>query len=146
MSEKLKAKRVINGTWGEVWLEGQLIAEAYKFQAKDSFTRENVPMCGSLRDGKKLTKLEGTGSIGMHKVRSRMIRLLHDQVSAGKDPEFTLLAKLDDPDAYGAERVSFTGVQFDDLTLMDWEAGVLGKIETPFSFQNYELLDLIPEG
>lgn len=143
MPEKLSAKRVMNGTFGTVWLEGQRCAEVYKCQAKDSYTRENVAMCGSLRDGKKLSKLEGTGSLGMHKVSSRMITLMSEMVRAGRDPEFTIVSKLDDPDAYGAERIAFTGVQFDDLTLADWEAGVLGKIECPFSFMDYELIDTV---
>ncbi len=146
MNKRNDAKRVMNGTWGEVWLEGNLIAEIYKFQAKDSYTRDNVPMCGSLMDGKKLTKIERTGSLGMYHVRSRMLRLIGDKIRAGNDPEFTIVSKLDDPDAYGAERIAFSGVKFADLTLMDWEAGVLGKIECPFTFQEYEFLDLVPEG
>ncbi|MBR5949128.1 MAG: phage tail tube protein [Clostridia bacterium] len=145
MPEKLTAKRVINGTWGTMWLEGQLVSEVYKLEAKDNYTRENVALCGSLRDGKKLTKLEGTGSIGLHKVNSRMQRLISDKVRAGYDPEFTIVSKLDDPDAYGAERVSITGVQFDNLDIANWEVGVLGKVECPFTFQDYEYLDTIQE-
>lgn len=141
----LSAKRVINGTFGELWLEGERVAECYKLQAKESYTRENVPMCGSLRDGKKLTKIESTGSIGFHKVNSRMARLIADQVRAGHDPRFTIMSKLDDPDAYGAERVSLTGVAFDDLTIADWEAGVLGKVECPFTYEDYEYIDMISE-
>lgn len=143
--EKLTGKRVINGTWGEVWLEGQYVAEVYKLEAKDSYTRENVALCGSLRDGKKLTKVEGTGSLGMHKVNSRIAKLLDDKVRAGYDPEFTIVSKLKDPDSYGEERVALTGVQFNDLTIANWEVGVLGKIECPFTFTDYEYLDRIQE-
>lgn len=144
--EKLKGKRVMNGTWGEVWLEGQHIAEIYKFSAKDSYTRDNVQLCGSLRDGKKLMKIEGTGSLGMHKVNSRMLHMLEKTVKAGHDPEFTIISKIDDPDAYGQERIAFSGVQFNDLTLADWEVGVLGKVECPFTFMDYECLDKVQEG
>jgi hypothetical protein len=49
---KFDAKRVMNGTWGELWIEGVLAAEVYKVQAKESYSRENVPICGSLTDGK----------------------------------------------------------------------------------------------
>ena len=34
---------------------------------------------------------------------------------------------------------------FDDLTLADWEADTLGKVEAPFTFTNYEYLDTITE-
>lgn len=140
---KFDAKRVMNGTWGELWIEGVLAAEVYKVQAKESYSRENVPICGSLTDGKKLTKIERTGSIGMHHVNTRMAGLIANRIRAGEDPAYTLISKIDDPDALGAERVAFTGVRFDDLTLADWEAGVLGKIESPFSFEDYEILDSV---
>lgn len=144
--EKFNAKRVINGTFGTVWLNGVRVAECYKCSAKETYTREEVAMCGSLKSGKKLTKVEGTGSIGLYKVNSRMALIIGEKVKNGEDPHFTLISKLADPDAYGAERISFMGVTFDDLTLVDWEAGVLGKVEAPFSFEDYELLDKIEAG
>ena len=137
------AKRVINGTWGEIWLDGQYVAECYKFQAKDSYTHEDVAMAGRLRMGKKLTKIDGTGSVGMHKINSRMADIVGQQIKAGIDPRFTIVAKLADPDAYGAERVIFTDVAFDDLTIMDWEVGVNGTVEAPFTYGDYEFVDMI---
>lgn len=38
-----------------------------------------------------------------------------------------------------------TGVSFDDLTLADWESGKLGEVECPFTYTDYNFLDLIPE-
>ena len=137
------AKRVISGTWGEVWLDGEYVAEAYKHQAKLGFTREKVAMAGKLIPGQKLTSIEPTGSMGMHKVNSRMAIKISAEIKAGRDPRFTFISKLDDPDAYGAERIAYSGVAFDDLTLADWEVGVLGKIECPFTYEDYEFLDLI---
>lgn len=60
-----------------------------------------------------------------------------------QDVRFTLISKLADPDAYGAERVSITGVQMDDLTLFDWEAQKPLETEAPFTFTGYEYLDQI---
>lgn len=77
---KFDAKRVMNGTWGELWIDGILAAEVYKVQAKESYSRENVPICGSLTDGKKLTKIERTGSIGMHHVNTRMAGLIANRI------------------------------------------------------------------
>ena len=34
-------------------------------------------------------------------------------------------------------------VSFDDLTLADWEAKSPGKVESPFTFTDYEFLDMI---
>ena len=66
-----------------------------------------------------------------------------DMVRNKQDVRFTVVSKLADPDAYGAERISISGVQFDDLTLFDWEAQTPGEVETPFIFTGYEYLDQI---
>ena len=39
------AKRVISGTWGEVWLDSDYVSEANGLQAKVSFNKEDVAMC-----------------------------------------------------------------------------------------------------
>lgn len=143
MPEKFSAKRVINGTYGELWLDGEYVAECYKLQAKVTYTREKVPMCGNLTQGRKLVEVEGTGSAGLHKVNSRLAMLVAEEIKKGNDPRFTIVSKLDDPDAFGSERISLTGCAFDDTTLADWEAGVLGKIEAPFTFEDYEFIDAI---
>lgn len=59
------------------------------------------------------------------------------------EDNYELISKLADPDAYGAERVSITGVQMDDLTLFDWEAQKPLETEAPFTFTGYEYLDQI---
>ena len=136
-------KRVMSGTWGEVWLDGDYVGECYKFQAKDTYNRETIHLCGKLRTGKKLMSIEGTGSMGLYKVSSRMAQKIGEILKQGQDPSFRVISKLDDPDAYGAERIAFYGVRFDDITLADWEVGVNGKTEHSFSFDDYEFLDAV---
>jgi len=138
------AKRVISGTWGELWLSGEYVAEVYKFQAKLSFTKEDVAMCRRMLTDSKTTAAKGTGSVGFHKVNSRMINVIGEHIVNGRDIRFTIVSKLDDPDAYGAERVSISNVSFDDLTLADWEAARKGTVECPFTFaENPKWLDKI---
>ncbi len=139
------AKRVASGTWGELWLDGEKVAEVYKFQAKVTMDKENIPQCGVIWTDSKVRSISGTGSMGLHKASSRMARKIGDAIKRGQDLRFTAVSKLADPDAYGAERVSIKDVSFDDLTLADWEAAVSGKVEAPFTFRDYDYLDLIPE-
>lgn len=141
-----KASRVISGTWGEMWLDDVYVAECYGLQAKVTFNRETIQQCRKLTSGRKLMGMDGTGSVKTHKVSSRMTEALGTAIKQGKDPRFTIISKLDDPDAYGAERVMLTGVAFDDMTLADWEVGVTGKLESPFTFEGWELVDAIREG
>lgn len=137
------AKRVMSGTWGELWLDNEYVGECYRFQAKMNFNKQDIPMCGKMATDKKITSMNGTGSLGLHKVSSRMARKIGEEVKAGRDPRFMVISKLDDPDAYGAERVVVRNVSFDDLTLADWEVAVNGKIEAPFTFTDYDFLDTV---
>lgn len=137
------AKRVISGTWGEAWLDGAKAAETYGLQAKVAFNKETVAMCGQMAQDAKVTSVTPTGSIRFHKVNTRMARLIGEKIMNGEDIRFTIISKLKDPDAYGAERVALYNVSFDDLTLADWEAATVGKIECPFTFTRFEYLDQI---
>lgn len=137
------AKRVMSGTHGEVWLDGERVGEAYGLQAKWSFNKEDVPMCGQMAVDKKIMSMNGTGSLKMHKVNSRMAIKISEAITSGEDLRFLVVSKLADPDAYGAERVAISNVSFDDLTIADWEAATKGTIESPFTFTSAKYLDMV---
>lgn len=139
----LKAKNVISGTHGTVWLDGEEIFEIKSFQAKDEYQKEEVLSVGKMNKSYKIVSVDGKGSLSVHKVNSRQIRNIGKQVREGKTPTFTIVAKLADPDSLGSERIAFKNVVFDDLTLFDFEVGQLGSVEMPFTYENYDLLDLI---
>lgn len=137
------AKRIMNGTWGEVWLDGDYVSECYGLQAKVNVTKEDVNLCRQMAVDKKIIGISGTGSLRLHKVNSRMALAIGDRLKNGQDPRFTIISKLADPDAYGAERVAIKNVSFDDLTLADWEVARRGTVEAPFTFTDYEFLDSV---
>ena len=137
------AKRVMSGTFGEVWLDSEYVSEVYGLQAKVALNKEKVNLCRQMAEDSKVMGVKMTGSLKMHKINSRMAIKIGESIKAGKDPRFTIISKLDDPDAYGAERVALYNVSFDDLTLADWEAAKNGTIEAPFTFTNFEYLDKV---
>lgn len=137
------AKRVISGTYGEIWVNGEKLAEAYGLQAKVNYKKEEVAICGNIISDTKLVSATGTGSLKLHKVNSRMAKLIGEDLLQGRDTRCTIISKLADPDSYGSERIALYNVSFDDLTLADWEAGALGKTECPFTFTRHEYLDRI---
>jgi hypothetical protein len=137
------AKRVMSGTFGEVWLNGDYVSECYGLQAKVSFNKTDINLCGRMATDKKVTSTSATGSLKLHKVNSRMALAVGDDLKNGRDPRFTVISKLDDPDAYGAERIVLRNVSFDDLTLADWEAAKNGTVEAPFTFTDYDFLDSV---
>lgn len=137
------AKRVISGTFGEVWLDGEKVSECKGCQAKITKNKEKVYLCGQLISDHKVMSMDGTGSLTLYKVDSGMIQKQQD-LQSGVDQRFTIVSALKDPDSYGAERIAFYNVSFDDLTLADWQRASMGEITAPFTFTRYELLDLIP--
>lgn len=139
----VEAKRICNGTFGEIWLDGSLVGECYKAQAKVEFSKEEIKQCGTWWTDNKVVGVTGKGSLTLHKVNTRMGIKIANMIKNKQDVRFTVISKLADPDAYGAERVSITCVSFDDLTLFDWEAQTPGETECPFTFTGYEYLDQI---
>lgn len=136
------AKRVINGTYGEVWVDGEKIAECTACQLKVNKNKETINLCGQFMSDTKATSASGTGSLTLYKVDSGFAQKLSD-IQSGIDRRFTVISKLRDPDSYGAERVAVYNVSFDDLTLADWRAATGGTVTAPFTYSRYEFLDQI---
>ena len=139
----LDATKVINGTHGQVYLGDEELAEMKAFQAKLEFQKEEIKVAGQMAVDTKLMSYSGKGSLQLHKVNSRMVKALLEEIKAGKDPRFTLIGKLADPNSEGAERIAIKNVSFDDLTLFDFEVGAVGQVECPFTFTDMETIDLI---
>ena len=50
---------------------------------------------------------------------------------------------MEDPEAFGAERIRLDDVVFTEIKLADWEAGKLGEESIPFNYSGYEILESI---
>ena len=118
--------QVFNGTYGELWVDGDYMAEAEAVKAEVNLSYESIPRARSLTDGKKLTGIEGKGEIKLKK---------------GKSPNFTIISKIEDPDAIGAERMALYNCKFDKMILADWERKKVGEESYSFTFEDWELLD-----
>lgn len=139
----IDVKRVINGTYGQVWLDDVQIMETYGLQAKVEKKKEELSICGRPGTETKLIGFSGKGTLKVRKINSRMGKLLTEGLRKGKDVRFQIISKLADPDSLGAERILIKNVSFDDLTLADWEAAKAGAVDIPFTFSDFEYLDII---
>lgn len=138
----MNGNRVVSGTWGQVWVDGDLWLEISAGTAKVSYQKSDVNICGQMAVDSKVTNVKGTGSISVNKVYTRNAGRA-DSVLSGKDERATIVMALDDPDAFGAERVALYNVSFDDCTLMDFAAGNICKATYPFTFTRWDWLDKI---
>lgn len=145
MKAKIDPSKIISGTFGECWLDGRQLTSVKGLEAKVELEKEEVKVCGQLMVGQKLIGASGNGSVTLFKVSSLFGEYIEGMLNEGKAFKFTIVSKLNDPDSYGAERIALYGCMFDDLTLADWEAGKMGEIEVPFTFEGFKYLDKITE-
>ena len=143
--DSYNASNVINGTYGEVWVDDAYMAQTTGLEAKAGVKKSDVAMVGRLSPGKKVTGIENKGTLKMNHVTSEMKKKIADSIKQGKTPYFTIISKLADPDAINAqaERVKLTGVTFDEVALVDFENGKLGEESYAFEFEDFEFLDTI---
>ncbi|MDF2923173.1 MAG: putative phage protein [Paenibacillaceae bacterium] len=139
----MQGEKVINGTFGELWLEGEYVAEVKGLQAKVSVEKEDIPVAGKFATDSKFIGYKGTGTLRMYKTNSRMITKLSESIKAGAIPRFQILSQVNDPSADGAERILIKDAAFDDLTLIDWELRKNGELECPFTFTDWKAEDVI---
>ncbi|WP_029100217.1 phage tail tube protein [Brevibacillus thermoruber] len=142
----LDATRVINGSFGEVWMDGRWLTNFRRAEATVEINKEEIQRSGTRWVGHKVTSLTGTGTISGYKVTTDLIEAI-GQIADDRRGAFVteLILKLDDPESFGAYRVRLKGVQFDNIPLINFEAGSIVEEELPFTFSGYEFLDTINE-
>lgn len=140
----LDSTRVINGTYGYVYHDGQWLTNIKSAEATVEITKEEIKRAGTRWTAHKVTGLSGTGTISGYKVTSDFVERI-GEIADDKAGTFIteLILKLEDPESYGAYRVRLKGVTFDKIPLLQFEVGTIVEEELPFTFTGYELLDAI---
>ena len=141
--QSMLANNVINGTFGEAWFDGEYMAEVTKLRMEVTISYEDVKQVRKLVPGKKMTGLAGEGEVTLNKISSLVAKRISDNLKEGKAPGITIISKLDDPDALGAERVVAYNCKFEKAILADWENGVLGSENYSFTFEDWDYIDAI---
>ena len=135
--------KVINGTFGTVKINGQIVAEVIGLEAKVSIEKEEVKQTGTLSKGYKITGTDGKGTLKLNKVYSRMINLMNENLKNGKSTVATVESLLADPASDGQEGITLKGCIFDELTLADWESKKIGEESVAFTFTDWEVTSTI---
>lgn len=139
--DNFNASQVMSGTQGEIWIDGQYMAEVTAFKAEIKLVKEEVNQVKRMFKQYKVTGCEGSGNVKMNHVSSYFIELMSENIKNARQTTCTIIAKLDDPDAVGSERIVIRDATFDKLTLMDWEAKKLASDDYDFTFTDFDILD-----
>lgn len=138
------AKNVMNGTYGSVWINGELWAEVDTFEAKVTINYEDINFANDGSTHKKATGWAGEGTMTIKKIYSRVQNAMANAIRAGVYPRFVLVGKIADPDAFGTQRVALHDVTMDEFLLLKFEQKTMGSEEIPFKFSDYNLIDSVP--
>jgi hypothetical protein len=137
------ASNIMNGTYGRVWVGGELWLEVDSFEAKVTVSYEDVNFASSGATSKKAIGWSGAGSMTVKKIYSRVQKAMATNVRKGVYPRFEIVGKLADPDALGSERVALHDVTIDEFMLLKFDQKTMGSETIPFAFSDYEMIDTV---
>lgn len=127
----IPGQKVISGSKGNLWLNGELLAEVKSIESVATLNRETVMMAGSYDEESKVTSVSCAGSFVLNKVYSTESQFI-ETFKDGIDTRFQLYITLDDPDAYGRESVQLDNCWFTEITVVQFETGTILEREFPF--------------
>jgi hypothetical protein len=136
-----RANQVINGTWGQLWYDGEYLAEIISFKAEVGYKKTAVSQVQKMADGQKITGLEPKGEFKLHHVNDSVMKKEQAAVKAGKTPVHTIISNVSDPDAVGSERAAFYNCVLDKMIIADWEAGKLGERSYAFTYDDWDPIE-----
>ena len=139
---KPSARNILSGTHATTWWDGDICYENSKIEVKISTNRETITFAGDMMEDSKLMSASGTITITVRKVYSRAAQYA-EAIMEGKDPRATIIAKIDDPDAWGHERVQVSNVWFDEIPVFSAENGSIVEEEYSGGFTGLKFLDKI---
>lgn len=133
--------RMLAGTHGFVWWNGEPILEFTKVSFKITGNRDDVQI--GMDVDSKLVGQKGEWSMTVKKVYTRYedIRMAW---SKGQDPRGQFITKLSDPDAQGGqeERYSVDNCWFNDLPVIEYEKGATLEQEFAGGFTPSDMINL----
>lgn len=131
------------GTNGDVWLNGKLLANIKKIEAKASGSFEEVSVCGSYATYNVYTGWSGEGTITLQKIDSEILNLMSEAYASGDMPEIKIITKLTNKSTGKTERTSLGQVDLTEIPIATFESKGLIEEEFPFKFSEYEILETI---
>lgn len=134
-----RGNRRWSGSHGRVWLSGTLLFEISAFECKVTEDREDVYL-GISKDS-KIVSLTGEGTITVKRVLDSGMSVYWEEVKRGHDPRFTIVAAIQDPDAWRGQeqRISIENVWFNDFSPLHFAKAEVVEDEISFAFTPEDL-------
>lgn len=135
--------KIIRGSYGRLWLNGERMANVKSFEAKATLNYEDVELNEELGTSRRYMGYTVEGTMTLHKFDSHIIKLYKDGIVSGVLPDIKAIAALVDPTSDGAERVEIYGITFDEVMLNKFENKTILEEEVPFKADGFKFIDTI---
>ncbi|MBB6673019.1 phage tail tube protein [Cohnella nanjingensis] len=131
----LDPTKAILGTFGQAFIGGVWQTNINHLEANVEVEKRELKLSGMTWSAFKMGIKKGTGTMSGYKISSAMIEQGFKK--------FNIISRLDDPEAYGFERIELENCMVDKVQLANWTAGEEVTDETQFTFEGFTLHDKI---
>ena len=140
----LNPDRTINGSYGELFLDGVWQTQVQRVEARITINRREVRLAGARQTGYKATGTAGDGTITGFKVTSQWIRMIgaYQRHTRSQQTPALLRYELADPESFGAEVVELLGVKFWEIPI-GFQVDELVEEANPFMFIDHNMLSCL---
>lgn len=126
--------KFLKGTSGEVFLNNTRLLEINKINIKMTGKYEDFAPCGDYRTHHIYVGYDGEGTLEGARINTMIDADLIAAYQNGTSPEYKIQANLTNPSTGAVESYMITGVQFTEITPMDWESQKVITRSMPFTF------------
>lgn len=135
--------KFLKGTSGEVFLNNTFLAEINKINIKMTGQYEDFSPVGDYCSHHIYVGYDGEGTLEGARINTMIDADLINAYQKGLKPDYKIVANLTDPNTGKTESYMITGVQFTEISPMDWEAKKLATRSMPFTFTEIKVLSTI---
>lgn len=143
MARDFNERQIAHGHGGHLWFNGQKVVTLQSVEIKINGDFEEVNACGDTATYRVYNGYSGEGSFSFLKTDSDIMSYIAEGFLTGDIQETTIITKQEIPNTNKQERIAVHDVTFDEATLANFEAKSITKIEIPFKFGRFEVLETI---
>ncbi|NOW07857.1 phage tail tube protein [Clostridium beijerinckii] len=143
MGSQALANKVLTGSSGNLWFNGNLLANLSKIEAKVKGNFDSIDFCGDDATYSRFNGWSGEGTITVKKVDSTIWKICADAYKTGVMPEIKLISSLTDKATGKSEKASIEGVVITEFMLVGFESKKNIEEEFPFNFGDFDPIETI---
>ncbi|MDU0200164.1 phage tail tube protein [Paenibacillus sp. MAH-36] len=142
MPDYQKQNKLLSGTDGSVYVNGELLTDLASFEAKVTGTFEEASFVGDYGTYNRYMGFAIDGTITLNKTMSRGARLIGNGFKTGIMPDIKVIASIKNPATGASERIELLGLTFSEFGL-NFENKKLLTEALPFKAVDYNYIDQI---